>query len=164
VTDTVGFPLTTRTRIALAIARGIAASRGDDDVTPSHIALGLLREAENPAVAALQHGGVDLRAIRREFEVELGPPGRPRPREVTLQLTPGEQRIGDLATTESRLRNEEYLGPHHLLLAMLREPDSPTAQTFARHSFLFETAVTHLHFVFEGHSPPPDSQAPPSAV
>jgi ATP-dependent Clp protease ATP-binding subunit ClpC len=162
--DTVGFPLTTRARIALAIARGIAASRGDDDVTPSHIALGLLREAENPAVAALHRGGVDLRAIRRELEAELGPPGRPRPGEVALQLTRGERRIVDLATAESRRRKEEYLGPHHLLLAMLREPDSPTAQAFARHSFPFETAVTHLQFVFGGDSPPPDSQAPPPGV
>lgn len=144
MTETVGLPLTTRTRIALAIARGIAASRGDDDVTASHIALGLLREAENPAVAALHHGGVDLRALRRELEAELGLPGRPRPGEVALQLTPGEQRIVDQAATESRQRNEGFIGPHHLLLAMLRERESPTARAFARHGFQFETAVTHL--------------------
>jgi hypothetical protein len=56
----------------------------------------------------------------------------------------------DLATAESRQRKEEYVGPHHLLLAVLREPHSPTAQTFARHSFQFETAVTHLGSVFGG--------------
>ena len=162
--DTVGIPLSTRARIALAIARGIAASRGDADLTPSHIALGLLREAENPAVAALQHGGVDLRAVRRELETELGPPGRPRSGEVAVDLTPGERRMVELAAAESRRRQEEYLGPHHLLLAVLRESRSPAAQAFARHSFVFDTAVTHLQFVFGGHSTSGDSQAPPPPV
>ena len=44
MTETAVPSLTTRTRVALAIARGIAASRGDDDLSPEPIALGLLRE------------------------------------------------------------------------------------------------------------------------
>src|SRR5213592_2146793 len=39
--------------IAVGIARGVAASVGDHDLTPAHVALGVLRELENPAVAAL---------------------------------------------------------------------------------------------------------------
>ena len=51
--DTVTYPLTSRTYVALSIARGIAAGLGHDDLTATHIALGILREAENGAVAAL---------------------------------------------------------------------------------------------------------------
>ena len=121
MTEGLVLPLTTRTRIALAIARGIGAARGDDDLTPTHIALGLLREGENPAVAALWHAGVPLPVLRRDLEAELGTRHWPRPQEAVLPSTPGEQRVLDLARAESRQRNDEYLGTEHLLLAMLRD-------------------------------------------
>ena len=154
MTETGVLPMTTRTRVALAIARGIAASRGDEDLSPEHVALGLLGEGQNPAVAALHYGRVDLGATRRELEAELGAPEQPRPGEVALQPTPGEQRIVEQATAESRRRKDEFLGPHHLLLAMLRDTNSPVARTFARHGFDFETAVTHLRVVLSGGSRP----------
>lgn len=164
MTESLVLPLTTRTRIALAIARGIGASRGDDELTPTHIALGLLREGENPAVAALWHAGVPLPALRRELEAELGAPHRPQPHEAALPSTPGEQRLVDLASAESRLRDDKYLGTEHLLLAMLRDAGTPTAQAFARHGFEFETAVTQLQKVFHGHSGPPGPHASAPAV
>jgi len=53
MTDTRVLSLTTHARIAVGIARWVAASVGDHDLTPAHVALGVLRELENPAVAAL---------------------------------------------------------------------------------------------------------------
>ena len=154
MTKTVDFPLTTRTRVALSIARGLAAAMGHDDLTPAHIALGMLREGENPAVAAIHHGGVALHVIRRDLEACLEPRGRTRPREVALLLTPGEQRLLDQASSEGRIRNDEHVGTEHLLLAILRDASSPTAAAFARHGFRFETAVTHLEFVIHRHAGP----------
>lgn len=46
-------PLSTRSRVALAIARALAAGHGYPDVLPALFALGLLREGENAAVAML---------------------------------------------------------------------------------------------------------------
>ncbi|MGH7551812.1 MAG: Clp protease N-terminal domain-containing protein, partial [Longimicrobiales bacterium] len=142
MTDTAVDPLTTRTRIAVAIARGFAASLGHDNVTATHISVGLLREGENPAVAVLHQSGVALRAIRRELEGLLDSRGRTGPEEVALPLTPGEQQVVEHARAESRLRDDENLGTEHLLLAILREAHSPAAQAFARRGISFETALT----------------------
>jgi ATP-dependent Clp protease ATP-binding subunit ClpC len=133
--------LTTRTRVALAIARGIAAARGDDDLTPTHIALGLLRERENIAVAILHEAGANLRTLRHELEAELGSCGRPRTAEVAIPATHGEKRVLALAAAESRSRSHPYLGAEHLLFAILHDDTSPTAMLFARHGMDLDCAA-----------------------
>jgi ATP-dependent Clp protease ATP-binding subunit ClpC len=144
-------PYTSRMRVALSIARGLAAARGDTDVTPTHLALGLLKEGQSLAVAALLHAAVPLGAVRQELEAALGPPlGRPRPDEVAVPLTPGEQRAVEQARTESRLRGNGYVGPEHLLLAILGEPSSSAAQALARHGFSPATAREHLDAASRG--------------
>lgn len=150
--DTITYPITNRTYVSLSIARGIAAGYGHADLTAAHIALGILREGENPAVAALHHGGVALRKLRHELEAELPPRGHPRFGAVLLPATPGEHEIVELAVAEVASRNDAYLGNEHLLLAVLRDPSTPVAQTFSRHGFTYEAAVTHLPFVQNGKS------------
>jgi ATP-dependent Clp protease ATP-binding subunit ClpA len=141
-------PFTSRTYVSLAIARGIAAGHGHDDLSAAHIALGFLREAENPAVAALQYGGVSLRKLRHDLEAELPTLGHPRFGEVVLPTTPGEEAIIALAAQESASRNDECLGNEHLLLAVLRDPSTGTARVFARHGFSYDAAVAQLKVVF----------------
>lgn len=150
--DSSAYPFTSRTYVSLSIARGIAAGSGHADLTAAHIALGILREAENPAVAALHHGGVALRKLRYDLEAGLPPLGHPRFGEVVLPATPGEQEIVQLAVAEAAALNDEYLGNEHLLLAILRDPKTPVAETFSRHGFAYEAAVTHLQVVRSGKS------------
>ena len=150
--DTTTYPFTNRTYVSLSIARGIAAGRGHDDLTAAHIALGILREAENGAVAALHHGGIALLKLRRDLEADLPPLGHPRFGEVVLPATPGEEEIVERAVAEVAALNDEFLGNEHLLLAMLRDPSTPVAQIFSRHGFTYEAALTHLRSVRGGES------------
>lgn len=128
MTDAAPLPLSSRTRVALAIARGIAASRGDENLLPDHVALGLLREGENFGVAALVHADVDLRTLRQALESGLDPVGRPRVDEVALPSTQGERDVLERALQEVRQRGDPYLGPQHLLLALLRDADGAVAR------------------------------------
>lgn len=150
-------PLTTHTRVVLAIARGIAASRGDEDLSSTHIALGLLREGENSALAVLDRAGVDLRALRSELEATLGPLGRPRP-EVALPSSPGEEQLLELAAAECRGFNDTAMWPHHLLLAMLRDAQNPVAAALARQNFHLHTAIEGSTAIFAN---PGDAQPSP---
>ncbi|MFP5353592.1 MAG: Clp protease N-terminal domain-containing protein, partial [Gemmatimonadota bacterium] len=84
-------PFTTRVRVALSIARALAAGMGHDEVTDAHVVLGIVREGENPAVAVLQHAGIALDVLRHDLEQALEPRGRARPREVARPLTDGER-------------------------------------------------------------------------
>jgi ATP-dependent Clp protease ATP-binding subunit ClpB len=145
-------PYSSRFRVCLAISRGIAATRGDADLTPLHIALGVLRERENSAVAALMHAGVDVDTLRSEIEQALGAPtGHPRPGEVCIGPTPGEQRVVELGAEESRRRGDEHLGPHHLLLAIIGDAESDAATIFARHGMIAANASSHVDAVFMRH-------------
>ncbi|HKZ82846.1 MAG TPA: Clp protease N-terminal domain-containing protein [Anaerolineae bacterium] len=156
MTDDASAPYSTRMRVTMALARGIGAARGDADLTPVHVALALLREGENSAVSALYHAGVPLNKLRRELEIGLGERGSPRPEEVALPLTNGERELVAEARTQSRLRGDEHLGPHHLLLAVLRDAASPAAQIFFRHGFTHESALVHLRAVIVEHDHPHD--------
>jgi len=144
-------PLTTRARVALATARGIAAAFGHDELRPEHVALGLIREGENPAVAVFHASGVALRTVRRDLEALLEPRGQPRPREVVLPLTAGEARMVEAAAAQASLRNDEFLGPHHLLLALLADEDEPTSQLLARHGVSYQSASTQLRAILQDH-------------
>lgn len=150
--DTIACPFTSRTYVSLSIARGIAAAMGHADVAATHIALGILREGENPAVGALQHGGVALRKLRHELEAELPPHGHPRFGEVVLPVTRGEHEIVELAIAEVAALDDRVLGNEHLLLAILRDPNTAIARTFSQHGFTYEAALTHLRVVRGGGS------------
>jgi ATP-dependent Clp protease ATP-binding subunit ClpC len=151
--------------VALAIARAIAAARGDADVTPTHIALGLIREGENAAVAVLEHRGVALRSLRRELERLLGPPpGGTEPEAVVLPLTQGERDVLAAAGAWSRREGDEHVGPEHLLLAILADGATHTAQTLARHGIGTESATASMRVVIHKHPNTPPPASPPRAV
>ena len=141
-------PLTSRTFVSLAIARGIAAAYGHADLTGYHVALGILREGENPAVAALHYAGVSLLTLRRDLEAELTDRGRPVAGDMQLPVTPGERVILEAANVEADTFHPEYVGNEHLLLALLRNADSPVSQVFARHGVTYEVALTRVTAVF----------------
>src|SRR3989442_674323 len=129
-------PYTSRMRLALSIARGLAAAHGDADVTTTRLALGLLREGQNLAVAAILHAAVPLRVVDGELRGGWEPPGGPWPDGVAVPLPPGGGRARGRARAESHLRGNQYVGSEPLLLTILREPSSPAAQAFARHGTL----------------------------
>jgi ATP-dependent Clp protease ATP-binding subunit ClpA len=146
----------------MALARGIAAARGDADLTPLHATLGFLREGENAAVAALGHASVPLNSVRRDFELALGEPKSPRPDEVALPLTDGERRLMQEARSQALLCGEPFVGPQHILLAILHDPTSQAARVFLRYGINHEAALTHLDAITVKHDHPPGS--PPHAV
>jgi|SRR5688572_4222811 len=150
-------PFTSRTRLALAIARSLAAARGDRDLTMTHIAVGILREGANPAIAALWYAGLSEAAIRRlrvDLEHSLGEaPGHMPPRQVAIDLTPGEERVLELSEIEADHFEDPYLGTEHILLAILRS-DDPVAHRFVERGISAEQYYNGLSSVRRGDPPP----------
>lgn len=91
------------------------------------------------------------------------------PSEVALPSTSGERLALAHAVEESQRRRETFLGPHHLLLALLRDPESPVARVCAGHGVTYLAAGAALGRVLEttitdggrGDGEPPAS--PPAA-
>jgi ATP-dependent Clp protease ATP-binding subunit ClpA len=129
-------PFTSRTRVALAIARAVAAGRGDDDLTPTHLAIGIFRELKNPGVAALYGAGIEasvLQYLATELESSLGEAvGTSKPRQIAIDVTPGETAVIARAEKEAELLNDQYVGTEHILLAILATPAEPCAAFLAQ--------------------------------
>lgn len=155
-------PFTSRTRVALAIARGVAAGRGDRDLTTGHVTVGILREGANAALSALWYAGMSEDAIVRlssHLEHSLGDsPGHMPPRQVTVDLTPGEQEVLRLSELEADRLDDPYLGTEHILLAILRLDDSVT-KVFADRGISVEKYFGGLLSSRRG-DPPPTSPRP----
>jgi len=157
-------PFTARVRVALSIARALAAAMGHDDVTEVHVLVGILREGENPAVAVLLDAGVPLDALRHDLEQLLEPRGRPRPREVARPLTEGERRVVAMAEVECRQLHHQHLGTEHFLLAVLHEAATPVAQLLARYDLRYDALPAHMAAVIHYHPyPPVPCAGPPPA-
>lgn len=155
-------PLTSSTRVALAIARGIAAARGDQDLTPTHIAVGIFREGSNPGLAALWYAGMSEDQIRRlpfELEHSLGePPGHIPPRLVTIDLTPGEEGVLRASELEAENFGSPYLGTEHILLAILRS-EAKASHYITERGVSAEKYVEGMLSMWRGDPPPSPAAA-----
>lgn len=145
--------VTTRTHEVLAIAHDLADNLGHDDVTPVHVALGLIREGRSIAAAILHGRGVPLDILERELEAHLPPPGVPRVPERQRSWTRSDEHLLEQATVEARELGTEFFGCEHVLLALLRDPTSAPAQVLAQHGVRFDDARTE---VLRAYNPRPD--------
>jgi catechol 2,3-dioxygenase-like lactoylglutathione lyase family enzyme len=156
VPEKIALPFTSRTYVAIAIARGIAAGRGNSELTGCHVVLGLLREGGTPALGALERAGISLQALRSDLETALPERGHPTFGEILLPATDGERAIVEIALSEAIARLDEYVGGEHLLLALLRDPSSTVGELLSRHGITYAFATDHLRALFSGAAPTRD--------
>jgi ATP-dependent Clp protease ATP-binding subunit ClpA len=101
-----------------------------------------------------------IHRLSAHFDHSLGnPPGHIAPRQVTVDLTPGEQELLRLSDIEADHLSDPYLGTEHILLAILRSNDR-VAKRFAENGISVENYREGMFSSRRG-EPPPN---PPRAV
>ena len=143
-------PVTSRTRIAIAIARGIAAAYGHGEAGECHFALGVLREGENPAVGALHRAGVPLRELRQTLERALPAAGPSHNIGTPLEASPSELALIERARQEAIERGDAFIANQHLFLALLRDQRSAIREIFAGYGISYDRFSQHLDVVLSG--------------
>jgi ATP-dependent Clp protease ATP-binding subunit ClpA len=142
------FPhLTARARHVLALANDLADRRGDTDVTPAHVLLGLLQEGQSVAVYALSARGVPLDALAEELTAALPPPGAPRAAPAVRGWTAADEALVMQAAREARELDTPYYGAESLLLALLRDAEGVPTRLLARHGVGFESVQAEVRRV-----------------
>jgi ATP-dependent Clp protease ATP-binding subunit ClpC len=124
-----GYNFTERVRKVLAMAREEAQRLHHEYVGTEHILLGLIREGEGVAAAALQNLQVDLDEIQQKIEEQVK---KGRPAETSgpdLPYTSRAKKVLELAMSEARELDHSYVGTEHLLLGLMREEKGIAAQT-----------------------------------
>jgi ATP-dependent Clp protease ATP-binding subunit ClpA len=136
--------LTTRASTVLSLAHDLADRLGHDDVTPVHVALGLLQEGHGIGVYALHSLGVPLDTLERELETHLPPPGTPRPAPAEREWSPADERLLAQAVFEAEELGTVYHGCYHLLLGILRDESTAPARVLARHGVGFAALSSEI--------------------
>lgn len=121
-------------RKTVEFARQEARSLKHPAVEPQHLLLGLLRQGV--AVASVLVGaGLDLDSARAEVRT-LGAADEESdsgiPRRDAVPVSAASRAAFEQSLREAVARNDERLGPEHLLLALLRDRDGGAAELVGR--------------------------------
>ena len=116
---------TERAQNAITKAQAAAEEMGHSYIGSEHLLLGLAREGEGLGAKTLRENGLDAALIASLLErfVGRGAPGTP-----AQGLTPRAKRVIELALADAARLGHNFVGTEHLLMGILREPDSAAAR------------------------------------
>ncbi len=118
---------TEHARHVLALANREAQHFGHDYVGTEHILWGLAKEVTGVAATVLEHFDVNLKPLRKEVEALLDS----QPHRASVDKLPQSQEAKDVVThaiEEARTLGHNYIGTEHLLLGLMRDGKTISAQ------------------------------------
>lgn len=116
------YKFTNRAREVVEIANDLAITLGHNYVGTEHLLYGLAKEEGCLANKALEKQGVSAEKVLDKI-IELIGEGDRNIISV-IGLTPRTKRIIENAFREAKKQNSEYIGTEHLLVGIIKEPDS----------------------------------------
>jgi len=120
---------TLKVQEALQAASTLAAQHGHHGIEPDHLLAAFLEQPEGIVGAILKKLGADPGQIASELRKALGK--HPRVEGAGLGqpgITPGLNRVLDLALTEAARLRDEYVSAEHVLIVLSDEKDSAAAR------------------------------------
>ncbi len=121
---------TDRARHVVVLAEEEARLLNHNWIGTEHLLLGLIRQGDSGAATALESLGISLQAVRHEVEEIIGP-GEQVPSDE-IPFTPRSKKVLELALRESLQLRDNYIGPEHILLGLMREGDGVAAQVLVK--------------------------------
>ena len=118
---------TPRAQQVLAHARREADRFNHHYIGTEHLLLGLLKLGKGVAVTILENLGVELTAVRRQVEEQIGRGTEPQA-EGNIPYTPRVRKVLAMANREAQELNHTYVGTEHLLLGLIRDGDGVAGQ------------------------------------
>jgi DNA-binding transcriptional regulator YhcF (GntR family) len=146
------YNFTDRVRKVLAMAREEAVRLQHDYVGTEHILLGLIREGEGVAAAALTNLNIELERIHERIE-ELLRKGKATIALGELPYTSRAKKVLEYAMAEARELKHAYVGTEHLLLGLLREEKGIAAQVLMSFGLTLEDARAEVLRLLTGGPP-----------
>ena len=97
-------------------------------IDTEHLLFSLLQN--EIAANLLKHLKIDVKALEKEIKENMAK-GASVPQE--LEYSPRLKRVFDLSLDEARALNHNYIGPEHLMLALVKEGEGLASQLLKRH-------------------------------
>jgi hypothetical protein len=121
--------VTGQARQAVRAARAAARALNHASVDPGHLLLALTTDSEGAAASALSAIGVEFDALRDavgRLGLPITPAGEPARRRIPIAET--TRAALEQSLREAQRLGHDHLGVEHILLALLRDPDSGAVQ------------------------------------
>ncbi|MBO6079044.1 MAG: ATP-dependent Clp protease ATP-binding subunit [Bacteroidaceae bacterium] len=126
----------------LSLSKEEAERLTHSEVTAEHLLLGMIRDGKNMAVELLVKMGVDLLELRMRLESEQMVSGTDADKVPIekIALSVAVTRLLKISMLEARLQRKEEVDAEHLLLAIVRDRSSRTAEILSE----YEVDYRHL--------------------
>ena len=134
---------TPRAQQVLAHARREADRFNHHYIGTEHLLLGLLKLGKGVAVTILENLGVELTAVRKQVEEQIGRGTEPQA-EGNIPYTPRVRKVLAMANREAQELNHTYVGTEHLLLGLIRDGDGVAGQILRHFGVDLEQARREL--------------------
>ena len=131
-----------KAKAVLQAARIAARNLGSDSITTEHLLLGLVREDSGFAAETLHALNVNLNDLGENIQRSLTTNGGIMTvgdsRGTLLSFTPRCKAALFNAAKIAKDEGDQYIGPEHLMLAILQQAESPAAGTLSTFGITFE--------------------------
>ena len=117
------------------------------EVSASHLLLGMIRDGSNKAVELLSGMGVDLSDLRMRLE-SAQVPADANADKVPIEkiaLSVSVTRLLKISMLEARLQKKEEVDAEHLLLAIVRDRTSSTADILSSYNVDYRSLIDRLN-------------------
>src|SRR5919197_2474509 len=122
--------LTEKTQEAIQQAQTLAQEAQQQEITPEHLLLALLQQADGTVPPILQRIGVDPARVAAELTTQLDK--LPKVYGAETYIGSRLRKVLDAAWSEMERLKDEYLSTEHLLLAIADEADGGAARALKR--------------------------------
>ena len=132
-----------KAKAVLQAARMAARNLGSDCVSTEHLLLGLVREDSGFAVETLKALRINLVDLSEDIQRSLSSNGGlmtigGNPRDGLLQFTVRAKAVLFNAAKIAKEEGDQYIGPEHLMLAILQQVDSPAVGILSSYNITYE--------------------------
>ena len=131
----------------LSLSKEEAERLSQPEVTAEHILLGILRDGQNKAVELLSAMGVDLSDLRLSLESALVPSDTNSDKVPIekISLSVAVTRLLKISMLEARLQKKDEVNAEHMLLAIVRDRTSPTADILSSYNVDYRRLLDTLN-------------------
>ncbi|MDR0304643.1 MAG: ATP-dependent Clp protease ATP-binding subunit [Chitinispirillales bacterium] len=119
-----GGQFTENAKSVINLAKYEAIRLQQDYVGTEHLLLGIIKEGTGAAIQILNNLGVDINEIKRKTEESIVSDGGTMLRSSMLPITPRARKVLENAGIEARNMSSALIGTEHLLLSLIRDPES----------------------------------------
>ncbi|MDR1046070.1 MAG: ATP-dependent chaperone ClpB, partial [Candidatus Adiutrix sp.] len=135
---------TIKSQEALAEAQSLADKKGQQEITPLHLAHSLVNQPEGIVRPVLAKAGAPVPMILEALDKELEKIPKVSGTGLSGYVGPDLKTVLDIALAESEKMRDEFVSTEHLLLAILAKKDSPAARVFLGNGLSRETVFKVL--------------------